>query len=63
MSTQKAQRISKETGYHVEYAPANREYVIWPEGIPVRSARRARELISEMEKRAVAWIDPEEYDV
>lgn len=49
MSYVTAERIRRETGHSVEWSPANREYVIWPEGIPYQYARDVRRKIAELE--------------
>lgn len=45
MSYKVAERITSDTGHHVEWAPANREYVVWPEGVPCSTAKEARKYI------------------
>lgn len=46
MSHTTAKRIQQVAGgRHIEWAPALKEYVIWPEGIPASSAREARAIV------------------
>ena len=46
MSHKIAEKLSNETGHNIEWAPANREYVIWPEGIPAENAREVRKVVA-----------------
>lgn len=50
MNYQTADRIQSDTGHSVEWAPANCEYVIWPEGTPCATARECRQLIARIER-------------
>lgn len=51
MSYKTAEKITSDTGHDVEWAPANREYVLWPEGIPCSNARAARSKIAELDNQ------------
>lgn len=50
MSYKTAEKISRETGRFVEWNPANRKYVIWPTGEPIKYARDVRKRISVLER-------------
>lgn len=49
MSYKTAQKINRDTGHSVEWAEANREYVIWPEGIPFSDAASTRRCIAKLD--------------
>jgi hypothetical protein len=61
MSYQVAEKItgeitSRRAGRNVEWAPANREYVIWPDGIPTSNAAACRRKIAELEAAEAQYI-------
>lgn len=49
-----AAKLTKEFGVHVEWAPANREYVV--EGRPISDARGARKLAKKIYREVNALM-------
>lgn len=44
---------------HIEYAPANREWVVWPEGRPFDSRREAEQFAAKAEAEEAEAMDRE----
>lgn len=55
MSHVVADKLSKETGYSVEWSPNNREYTIWPAGIPCTKPKQVRKVCRELEDAEMAY--------